>query len=99
MDDMKLEPCPFCGGTDLRLSSFSGWGNDVIICYDCLSIFSQQEITCEEDLIRAWNRRAESREGTNMSVSLWAWTEECDSRICIGDCDLCGYADEEDEDE
>lgn len=24
-----------------------------------------------------------------MSVSLWAWTEECDGRICVGDCDLC----------
>ena len=34
-----------------------------------------------------------------MSVSLWAWTEECDNRICIGDCDLCSYAEEEDEDE
>lgn len=43
---------------DLHLESFSGWGADVIVCYDCLATFSQQEITCEEDLIRAWNRRA-----------------------------------------
>lgn len=54
----ELKPCPFCGGTDLHFESFSGWGNDVIICHKCLSIFSQQEITCEEDLITAWNRRA-----------------------------------------
>ena len=54
----RLKPCPFCGGTDLHLESFSGWGADVIICYDCLATFSQQEITCEEDLIEAWNRRA-----------------------------------------
>lgn len=54
-----LKSCPFCGGTDLRLESFSGWGNDVIICNDCLAIFSQYEITCEEDLIEAWNRRSD----------------------------------------
>lgn len=24
-----------------------------------------------------------------MSCSLWRWTEECDSRPCPGDCDLC----------
>ena len=24
-----------------------------------------------------------------MSCSLWRWTEECDSRQCPGDCDLC----------
>lgn len=53
----KLKPCPFCGGTDLHLESFSGWGADVIVCYDCLATFSQQELTCEEDLIKAWNRR------------------------------------------
>ena len=55
----KLLPCPFCGGTDLQLESFSGWGVDVIVCSDCLATFSQQEITCEEDLIKAWNRRNE----------------------------------------
>ena len=52
-----LKPCPFCGSKDLKIESFSGWGADVIICNDCLSIFSQWEITCEEDLVRAWNRR------------------------------------------
>lgn len=24
-----------------------------------------------------------------MSCSLWRWSEECDSRPCLGDCDLC----------
>ena len=56
----ELKPCPFCGEKkDLHLQSFSGLGNDVIVCYGCLATFSQQEITCEEDLIEAWNRRAE----------------------------------------
>lgn len=34
-----------------------------------------------------------------MSVSLWRWSEECDGRICVGDCDLCGYEESEEEDE
>lgn len=33
-----------------------------------------------------------------MSVSKWAWTEECDGRVCVGDCDLCSHAEEGDED-
>ena len=30
-----------------------------------------------------------------MSVSLWAWVEECDKRICTGDCDMCSYAEDD----
>lgn len=30
-----------------------------------------------------------------MSVSLWRWSEDCDSRICVGDCDLCLYDERE----
>jgi len=29
-----------------------------------------------------------------MSVSKYRWTEECDTHICVGDCDLCDYEDE-----
>lgn len=34
-----------------------------------------------------------------MSVSKWAWAEECDNRICVGDCDLCSYNEEEEDEE
>lgn len=34
-----------------------------------------------------------------MSVSKWAWTEECDGRVCTGDCDLCSWEEEEEEEE
>ena len=35
-----------------------------------------------------------------MSVSMWRWTEECPMDECCGECDLCEYEpDEEDEDE
>lgn len=26
-----------------------------------------------------------------MSCDKWRWTPECDGRLCIGDCDYCGY--------
>ena len=34
-----------------------------------------------------------------MSVSLWGWKEECDERVCVGDCDLCSYTEESEEKE
>lgn len=35
-----------------------------------------------------------------MSVSKWAYTpEKCDGDTCVGDCDLCGKAEEEEEEE
>lgn len=52
----KLKPCPFCGGTDLHLIDTD---TQYLICYDCLSWFTQAEAVCEEDLIEAWNRRPE----------------------------------------
>ena len=30
-----------------------------------------------------------------MSVSKWKWTPECDSGICVGDCDQCDKAEPE----
>ena len=26
-----------------------------------------------------------------MSCSLWRWTEQCEGRLCVGDCDLCDF--------
>lgn len=34
-----------------------------------------------------------------MSVSLWGYTAKCEYRKCCGDCDLCGYGDDEEDDE
>ena len=33
-----------------------------------------------------------------MSCSKWRWTEICDYRPGPGDCDLCDYEEEDDED-
>lgn len=34
-----------------------------------------------------------------MSVSKWAYTEECDGKPCCGECDLCRHRPEEGEDD
>lgn len=31
-----------------------------------------------------------------MSCSKWRWTPECDTHICVGDCDNCNYNLDED---
>lgn len=50
-----LKPCPFCGCRDVHFYGAEEWGT--IVCYGCLATFSQQESTCQEDIIEAWNRR------------------------------------------
>ena len=40
------------------------------------------------------------KEVSKMSVSLYRWTEECNTDWCCGDCDECDrYFEEEEEDE
>lgn len=73
MSMSELKPCPFCSGKNLHIESFSGWGNDVIICYDCLSIFSQMEITCEDDLVDAWNKRADKEKSNDSVPETGSW--------------------------
>ena len=57
----EIKPCPFCGNPEVQL-----WENPVfrvpdrIMCLGCLAIFAPLGATCEEDLIKAWNRRPEN---------------------------------------
>lgn len=34
-----------------------------------------------------------------MSCSLWRWTEACEGKPCVGDCDLCDWNTEDEEEE
>lgn len=34
-----------------------------------------------------------------MSVSMYMWTERCENSQCVGDCDLCRFAEEDEEEE
>jgi Lar family restriction alleviation protein len=59
-----LAPCPFCGGTDIRITRHPGLGTgfhsgeDVysMCCYDCGATFPNRYR--RELLVEAWNRRA-----------------------------------------
>lgn len=62
--DEKLKPCPFCGSDEvhirvLRNEKYEEIGAQ-IECYGCLSIYGQAEACCQEELVEAWNRRAEN---------------------------------------
>lgn len=88
----KLSYCPFCGGTELWLESFSGWGADAVICGECLATFSQQEITCEEDLIAAWNRRPKGDATRERKRGHWVERNPQNSDRCrLIECDQCGH--------
>jgi len=64
----KLKPCPFCGGTNVRIVRFySNYDfpkktrietGSAIVCDDCLIDFHQEEACCVEENVAAWNRRA-----------------------------------------
>ena len=54
-EDELLKPCPFCGSKNIHIDKLP-YGISVT-CYDCLAYFTQAEVTCESDLINAWNRR------------------------------------------
>lgn len=53
----ELKPCPFCGSINVHIQG-DGYATH-IECFDCLAIFTQGEITCDDELIEAWNRRAD----------------------------------------
>ena len=59
----KLLPCPFCGGTDIRFTSYPGKGTGIhlgetvwsMACYDCGATFPNRY--SKELMIECWNRR------------------------------------------
>lgn len=79
-------------------------------CCRCGRTYSEWETESRPaelgDGLPPWSRVAvcpycgsDDNEECDMSVDLWAWTEECDRRVCVGDCDLCDVAVTEDEEE
>ena len=36
--------------------------------------------------------------GSSELFELWAWTDACYDRVCVGDCDLCDIRREDEED-
>lgn len=61
----ELKPCPFCGG-DVRIDAHGPtYMRDFIItCDNCNYYFMLDALDAtENDLIKAWNRRAEITDG------------------------------------
>lgn len=53
----KLKPCPFCGGNAVETRTDDNGTSWYIFCNDC-GLSAGYSMT-EEDLIGAWNRRAQ----------------------------------------
>lgn len=80
MSDVKLKPCPFCGNPKPYLHQVKYektlW---IIMCRDCHSEFTVgrkrrlvngrtytgELLSNRDDVINAWNRRAETKGGEN----------------------------------
>lgn len=54
--DIKLKPCPFCGG---KAKPNLYLGNYAITCTDCLGMIAPYRGQTLEEAIDAWNRRAD----------------------------------------
>ncbi len=66
----ELKPCPFCGGTNVKLGAFSISPDCYVICNDCGASIEksvawgnmntkEHDQKCLSVLTEAWNRRAE----------------------------------------
>lgn len=62
---IKLEPCPFCGGTDIHIFPVIDTdGEEVnreIVCYDCLASLRVSDALTMNELVDGWNRRTNIR--------------------------------------
>ena len=62
MNEKELKPCPFCGERSVHLDKAYSYFNDTVIyCENCDIVFSLDDVNAkEEQLIEAWNRRADN---------------------------------------
>lgn len=53
----ELLPCPFCGGTDIRVQTFS-LGTPRVVCQNFMCQATLPGSHSEDEAVRWWNRRA-----------------------------------------
>ena len=64
MTDIKLKPCPFCGGTAkvYREKNHGGLDGSVVRCENCGAKAEWKALSyttaCDHEAAEAWNRRA-----------------------------------------
>ena len=60
----KLKPCPFCGSSDVHYyyKSEKQFYNLHIMCAGCNAYFISAGAVNDDDLIAAWNKRADEKQ-------------------------------------
>lgn len=68
MTDIKLKPCPFCGGTAkvYREKNHGGLDGSVVRCENCGAKAEWKALSyttaCDHEAAEAWNRRAKDEQ-------------------------------------
>lgn len=60
MKEIKLKPCPFCGGSVLEV-----YLDYMINCKKCKTIFVQPQSKNPKSMIAVWNNRKERKNETD----------------------------------
>jgi len=92
MDEIKLKPCPFCGGRAiLYVWDSERWSVKCEKCNITTSPYGKCALTQE-----IWNRRAESAENTQLKAEVERMKKERDAVMKDltneGGCRCCKYA-------
>lgn len=79
MNDVKLRPCPFCGGTNITYDQFIRDGREVI-CRDCKASVHAFNPDANAKAIAAWNTRSDAalrEHAERLALDLKAHTDCC----------------------
>lgn len=90
MSEIKLKPCPFCGGENVKIfrhrayQEVNTWS---VCCHDCG--FGSVANLNKGALVELWNTRAEQIP----KKPIYSDFEEDDDRVfpCKATCPVCGY--------
>lgn len=96
MSEIKLKPCPFCGGEDIY-ETYSqecslGTKNPEIFCNSCKAILSIEDdspyMTCDEDYAY---RKAKTKEAWNTRAERHGYWKQATPFVDTVECSECGY--------
>lgn len=80
MSEIKLLPCPFCGGeakTGYAINDYNRWGVICTNCEACVEVAEWKGVAdTEENAIRAWNTRKPMQEICERLEELFKYNSE-----------------------